>query len=129
MTDNEIVKCLEICTSEGTKCGNCPYFCDGCVEDGYRSKPMRDALDLIKRQKAEIERLQNHIKNTFENLTKQCVEHEIKTVKSEAYRELAEKLKENTLEVDVSYGYGKEHYTEVVAVVEIDNTLKELTEK
>ena len=56
MTDNEIIKALKLCTSEHMGCEDgCPYRLGECLDDGYRSKPMKDALDLINRQKAEIE--------------------------------------------------------------------------
>ena len=52
MTDNEIIKALEVCTSELQDCVLCPLLdnCDPLVLDGQ-------ALDLINRQQAEIERL------------------------------------------------------------------------
>lgn len=53
MTDNEIIKGLESC-GNGTTCKQCPYFTTSakCVND-----LCKDALDLINRQKAEIEKL------------------------------------------------------------------------
>ena len=55
MTDNEIIKALKICTSEDLGCQDgCPYISGGCV-----SEIKKHVLDLINRQKAEIE-----IKNT-----------------------------------------------------------------
>lgn len=58
MTDNEIIKALECCQSEnGNDCENCPYsvvvYRQG--EGGCTNKLMQDALDLINRQKAELE--------------------------------------------------------------------------
>jgi hypothetical protein len=50
----------------------------------------------------------------------------VKQIKSEAYKEFAERLKQSAFDCDVSFGYGKEHYTEAVAVVEIDNLVKEV---
>lgn len=55
MTDNEIIKALEYCTSSDishSSCRDCPCFehPEGCVT-------LKDALALILRQKAEIERL------------------------------------------------------------------------
>ncbi len=55
-TDAEIVKALECCSpvvSEDFDCVICPYNKKGC-----NSKLLRDALSLINRQKAEIERIQ-----------------------------------------------------------------------
>ena len=65
MTDNEIVKALECCTSK-MQCFDCPRF-DG--NWGMRAfthcdtKLKSDALDLINRQKAEIERLKDGCAN------------------------------------------------------------------
>ena len=56
MTDKEIIKALE-CHSVSTiaKCQCCPYR----YEANCGHQMTRDALDLINRQQAEIERLQN----------------------------------------------------------------------
>ena len=51
MTDNNIIKVLEYCTTDGW-CANCPHE-KKCIEDEITQL----ALDLINRQKAEIERL------------------------------------------------------------------------
>lgn len=68
MTDSEIIKALECCGDEGeiTLCSICPYYLqdrdnDFCQEDLHRA-----SLDLINRQKAEIERLKNSIKEADE---------------------------------------------------------------
>ena len=51
MTDEQIVKALEYCVVRNRECLSCPYSEKTyCVDT--------DALNLIKRQKAEIERLQ-----------------------------------------------------------------------
>ena len=34
-------------------------------------------------------------------------------------------MKENKIDIDVSFGYGREVYTEAVAVIEIDKLVKE----
>lgn len=64
MTDNEIIKALECCTTE--ICWECPFEPKeqrkgtiGCCEEN-----IKNALDLINRQKAEIEMLENQ-NNTF----------------------------------------------------------------
>ena len=54
LTDEEIVKALECCTKDGW-CKECPYFINGIDCGNQRSE--NDYLDLINRQKAEIERL------------------------------------------------------------------------
>lgn len=56
MNDNEIIKALECCGRES--CLGCPYRDGKC----HQGNPMiRDALDLITRQQAEIERLKKEI--------------------------------------------------------------------
>ena len=59
MTDNEIIKALECCSHRNgnLQCELCPAYsiAQMCMED-----LMSDALDLINRQKAAIERLQKH---------------------------------------------------------------------
>lgn len=59
MTDNEIIKGLECCSrdekSNKYTCKKCPYVV---IEGFCYDKVIRDAIDLINRQQAEIERLQ-----------------------------------------------------------------------
>ena len=69
MTDNEIIKAMEWCSGWGKTCGKCPYkgiaFCANTVK--------HDALDLIKRQQAEIEELNE----LYTNLKNATVQHSI----------------------------------------------------
>ena len=105
MTDNKSIKALETCAKNrdtDAYCHECPY-CD----DGYcLDKMIADALDLINRQKAEIERLQNGIAisqketNRFtvvkcgRGFGKQLFFNElVKATKAEAIKEFAERLK------------------------------------
>lgn len=90
MTDNDIIKALGNCNDNGT-CDKCPY--DGLRFEGEidcASQMIADALDLINRQKAEIEILKG-----WERLLK-AESHApfIKTAKAEAVREFAEKINE-----------------------------------
>lgn len=61
MTDNDIIKALEYHSKENEDCfGECPYEnYMGMVENNCVIRMTKDALDLINRQKAEIERLHN----------------------------------------------------------------------
>jgi len=60
MTDNEIIKALECCQSEDAgMCRICPFHSD--TYSGCWYELHKDALDLINRQKAEIERLNNKL--------------------------------------------------------------------
>ena len=105
--------------------------------DLQRSATVGNALDLINRQKAEIERLKRETAILSENAdcafqdglneVQDLYASQIRgEVRAEAINEFAERLKENTIEVDVSFGYGKEHYTEAVTLIEIDNLVKEM---
>lgn len=97
MTDN-IIKALECC-SKALGCGKCFVFGDEeckCALIGF-------ALDLINRQKAEIERLKECPKCIYEydgNTTEYCIQgpcsnfKTVEQIKSEAYKEFAEHLKE-----------------------------------
>ena len=113
LKDNEIIKALEVHSNEKfDNCEGCPYlkgdFCEGYT---VSSKPFKDILDLINRQKAEIERLQCEVKNCRDVIKEQSDEwhkhyndsvtyktaldsvcKELRTAKSEAIKEFAEKV-------------------------------------
>ena len=60
MTDKEIIEALGCCVNEGfQECEKCPLYTQN--EPCRKTKLPTIALDLINRQKAEIERLQNEI--------------------------------------------------------------------
>ena len=70
MTDNEIIKALECCIND--KCQECPLnklFCG-------REVAMQYALDLINRQKAEIERLRQNLKEAHIDIKEKQAEIE-----------------------------------------------------
>ena len=70
MTDEEIIKALEVHGNEKfDNCEGCPYL-DGDSCEGFPkySKPYRDVLDLINRQKAEI----TNLLEERETLLKEC---------------------------------------------------------
>ena len=126
MTDNEIIKALECCISENNSCKGCPYISFGldCTE-----KRNNDCIDLINRQKAEIERLKTHLeeladevedKMTYMCGCKNCIETVKRIIKddvkpfdmycdscnrckhreAEAVKEFAERLKERFLNLE-----------------------------
>ena len=87
MTDNEIIKALECCI-ESANIGECltlkcPLLGDyGCVISGHEEKLYEYALDLIKRQQAEIEQwktLANEGKDKAEllEIEKSAMQHRI----------------------------------------------------
>ena len=87
MTDNEIIKALECCGNiVDSTCKKCVYhetYNASCVV-----RLMRDALDLINRQKAEIEELQRRIVFWREDLN-----YQPEIERAEAIKEFAERLK------------------------------------
>ena len=103
-TDDEIVKALECC--KNADCFGCPF--DGEMDCVHKSA--QAVLALIKRQKADIQRL------NFENL--QMIAS-IKHLKSEAHKEFAERLKAKAMlqHGGVTVVYGSD----------IDTLVKEMT--
>ena len=129
MTDDEIIKALNYC------CGNIKNNDEECQEDmcyqvclpesreegirWCREWLMKDALDLINRQKAEIERL----REIANHKCQKCVSRTIECAKSEAIKEFAERLKHFIIPQKAD-GYTRE----IVLKRDIDNLVKEMTE-
>ena len=110
MTDNEIIKGLECCGRES--CNGCPYN-----KNCHQGNPMiGDALDLIKRQQEEIERLKEFIVET-----RRCD----KEIKSEAIKEFWGKLKKHSRKMQSS-DFSGEFWDRAVLVEDGDNLLKEM---
>lgn len=103
MTDNEIKKALEC--SPLNDIGGCRKI---------------DALDLIKCQKAEVERL--NIRNKALTAITKNYDWKFEKAKSEAIKEFAERLKEHSYTHSDICGYK----STVIDVECIDNLLKEL---
>ena len=130
ISDDEIISSLEVIATTRNcsecKIRNCNWGDCNCSQITANA-----ALDLINRQKTEIERLKECPKCIYEydgNTTEYCIQgpcSNFKTVgqiKSEAIKEFAERLKEKKQEVftavnDSSYA---------VTVCKIDNLLKEM---
>lgn len=115
MTDNEIKKALECCEklnhnawSENMKIckEECPYKAN-CYDEEKNINMITDALDLINRQQAEIERLNGAIKNfkatkerqkaEINRLNKAVYNYEaclesIEKIKAKAIKEFADRL-------------------------------------
>lgn len=127
MTDEQIIKALECCTIDGEK------DCFNCAETNWvscKTTLMKQALDLIDRQKAEIEQLRHRdeellLKNhTFD---KYYNEH-ITKAKSEAIKEFAERLtvkldNEALTEFEMYDGYDIQDTKRAIV-----NLVKEMTE-
>lgn len=142
MTDEQIVKALVQCASE--------EYCSGCSMLGRASvgyecmkKVMKDAVDLIKRQQAEIESLEADYENVYKQATADLLasitdggtscEWCIDKHRAEAIKEFAERLKETNL-----YEFIEEYFDNAELCYEvrsdlfndfIDNLVKKMTEK
>lgn len=113
MTDNEIIKAWKWHIS--------PVHCNGmeiysAVVECSRELA-KNTLDLINRQKAEIERLNDYNLNLITANT--ALSNEILEIKSEAIKEFAKRLK-NCFAISGDY-------LDIINI--IDNILKEMTEE
>ena len=80
MADNEIIKALDWCSKTEYSCDMCPYDNKGeCME-----KLFTDALDLINRQKAELENYK--LIAEYQQSVSMDKEFEIKRLKAEVER-------------------------------------------
>lgn len=118
-TDEEIIKALEYCNADISKCDRCVLQRD-CESNPFYSAVAEHALDLINRQKAEIERLKGStIVNSI--VERQRIKREAKT---EAYKEFADMVKKNIKEV---WNYNNGTCSCVLILTkDIDNFLKEM---
>ena len=119
MRDNEIIKAFQYCFTNDfgkTNCYKCAFYTATakCMDD------MQNAvIDLINRQKAEIERLQSMCQ-TLSECRDEALRAGVKAVrnaKSEAIKEFAERLK-----------CGGPQETGVIRCADVDNLVKEMTE-
>ena len=118
MTDNEIIKALECCTDESYEnCNECPYSTD--TLSCERLKLLEDSLDLINRQKAEIERLKKEVSVARDAYI--SIQDRYEHTKAEVYKEFAERLNEEAQIADCF-----DSYNMVVGTHSIDNLLKEM---
>ena len=91
LPDKEIVKALECCSSQPQElCCNCPIDIRK-IKGGCITALTTYAIDLINRLQAENERLKEIIE--YKDI---CIEA-CKNIKSEAYKEFAEKLENRIL--------------------------------
>ena len=114
MTDAEIIKALEcIASKENVLCDSCPnkkFHLLECHRQGAKN-----ALDLINRQKAEIERLKKGWKADV---------IETENTKAEAVKEFAERLKEEACGNDLYDRSGRP--VKAVTIADVDNVKKEM---
>lgn len=114
ITDEEIIRNYEWCIGcTSDRCRECTMD-----EEGFCEEELQDlVLDLINRQKTEIEKLKGStiVSNIMES---QRIKRE---AKAEAYKEFAERLNEEAQIADCF-----DSYNMVVGTHFIDNVLKEL---
>ena len=115
-TDEEIVKAVECCAGI-LECKNCPLI----AEDNCTYRNINYVLSLIKRQKAEIERLTEDNRR----MKKYYYTHDYHECHNEAIEEFAERLKAR-LDISVC-GYSTEEVESMVFDT-VDQIAKELTE-
>lgn len=127
MTDKQIIKALECCVAkencEEVSCEICSY------EKVYDCKEeiLQNALDLINRQKTEIERLKERISYLEESIDCSRKEYnsllqKLQHARAEAIKEFAERLKSVQTQ-----GFWEENA--YVSVDDIDNLVEEMTEE
>ena len=134
MTDEQIIKALKCCaTDDGDDCSQCPYGNivykpgnGGCV-----NRCRKDALDLINRQKAEIEELRERISYLEKSIDCSRKEYnrllqKLQQAKYEAIKEFAERLK--SISTGLEIGDDKKVKMMAVSTTAIDKIAKEMTE-
>jgi len=115
LNDEEIIQSLRQCASDEGGCVGCvlkDMHCANCIR-----RLQAESLNLINRQKAEIEKLQEEFLLIFEKMES---EYDAK-IKAEACKEFADKLKEKRWNAECRVGY-----VQVVDVGDIDEVLKEM---
>lgn len=140
ITDKEIIKALRCCSEPCAECNECPLYYTGGVYC-YTFEIQKHALDLINRQKAEIEKLKieneilsSNADNAFQEGLNECRELFKPDIKAEAYKEFAEKLQSLCKEIiankwnekvaPVSWSYAYDNFID-----DINNLLKEMEDK
>lgn len=71
MTDNEIIKALECCINNNGICEDCHLLNKRNSSIECTNELMRDALDLINRQKVEIEKMKK-LKENAKRIQENC---------------------------------------------------------
>lgn len=119
MNDNDIIKALEFCESLTCECtSECPMFYNGTnSKSDCRGELHQNALDLINRQKAEIERLCERLDDLYEEVNRTAAE-QYKHGKSDAIEEFAERMKD-----------ALDGKTDPVDEYDIDEIAQEMTEE
>ena len=121
MTDNEIIEALD-----GNILNAKSVDCKVWSLEVYK---LENALNLINRQKAEIERLEKELMKC--KLEKEMLHQTVSEIQTNTIKEFAERLKEYELCMFCSFpnnkSLGSEQY--IVLSDSIDNLVKEMTEE
>ena len=126
MTDKDIIKALECCDIKTDRKG-C-YFDAHESEDICAREIVKNAFDLLNRQKEEIEFLRKTIGKNDKKALDVTLE-EIEKYRVEAITEFAERLKQTiTNEINTYYNSnGGGYYLAEDTIEDIDNLVKEMT--
>ena len=138
ISDNEIIEALEHCANNND-CEGCQFGATARLCIKYIPEY---ALKIIKKQKSEIEQLNNtlvHMDDFARSICdirmskgKAIANSEdlltyIEDEKRKAIKEFAERLKEeSSIECDVSMGFGRPCYEDAVPIIAIDNLVAEM---
>lgn len=130
MTDNEIIKAMQCVIGNGVSCSECEYQ-KALPFPSCRRMCAANALDLINRQKTEIEELRERISYLEKSIDCSRKEYnrllqKLQRAKSEAIKEFAERLKKTSIIFDI--GDDKKSKVTVVSTFAIDKIAKEMTE-
>ena len=118
-TDDEIIKALKCCASKRILCSRCP---NKKVGKDCSDLTKTNALALIRRQKAEIEKLEEDVKAQDDSIKSllSIVNSNYQNGRIDATKEFVERLKAKSKK-RVSDNHGARIYIE-----DIDNLLKEM---
>ena len=121
-TDEEIIKALEYCNADRNECDKC-VFQRECESNPFYSAVAEHALDLINRQKSEIERLKKEVSVARDAYI--SIQDRYEHTKTEAYKEFANKLEEKC-GIFTPLGVNWIEEVKAVRVSDIDKILKEM---
>ena len=96
---------------------------------GEEREQKYELIDKLSKANTEIERLTDSNRRLRDDMRMMLNnDNGSDQIRAEAIKDFAERLKIEAFECDVSFGYGKECYQQAVAVIEIDNLVKEMIE-
>lgn len=127
MQYSEMITSLEYIVK--TNCGRCEYrLYDKCPKSVCKSLLLRELLELVKAQKEENTRLKNKAESLSKVLT-DSIQVNFKEIQETVIDNFVKDLKQNSFTCDVSLGYGKACYEDVVTIDKIEHIAKETKNK